>query len=495
MTLSIGTEGVKAHGVVLLQVDGLGKGRITAGIGSSGGLELAGNLDFDTKLFDLPANIHAGYKDGKLSGAGTLSIKPGKIRGIKSATIKASIDDGVIDAKGSITPDMPAVEQADLTMHYDPKTGLTIAGDLQLKKNIHGIASGSVHAEVTKKDDRYTVKASGEATPKIPGISSKFRVAYDDGAFDASITAAYEKGMLKGSVRLGATNRPVDENGKPGAPPAGKADTIIVYGGGSVSLKLAPWLQATAAIKFKPNGEVEVTGKIGLPSVINLFGEKKFSKNIFKLGFDIPILGFSVLGHRVGIFLNIGGGLDLSAGIGPGQLQEVELSVTYNPDREEDAQVHGHAGLHIPANAGLRLFVRAALGAGIPIVSAEAGIELGGTLGIEGALNAGVDVDWTPKKGLVIDANAEVYAEPKFKFDITGFVLVEADLLLKTITLYEKKWELAAVEYGSGLRLGLKLPVHYEEGKPFSVSLSDIQFEVPKVDAMSVIKGLFNKII
>ena len=138
--------------------------------------------------------------------------------------------------------------------------------------------------------------------------------------------------------------------------------------------------------------------------------------------------------------------------------------------------------------------MHAALGAGIPIVSAQAGIELGGSLGVEGALDAGVDVDWSPKKGLVLDAKASISAEPKFKFDITGYVLVEADLLFTTITLYEKKWQLAAVEYGSGLRLGMKLPIHYEEGKPFNVSLSDIEFEKPKVDAMSVLKGLLDKI-
>jgi hypothetical protein len=41
----------------------------------------------------------------------------------------------------------------------------------------------------------------------------------------------------------------------------------------------------------------------------------------------------------------------------------------------------------------------------------------------------------------------------------------------------------------------MKLPVHYEEGKPFSVSMSDIQFEVPHVDPMETLKGLFSKIV
>ena len=58
----------------------------------------------------------------------------------------------------------------------------------------------------------------------------------------------------------------------------------------------------------------------------------------------------------------IGGGLDLSAGIGPGQLQDLNLSVKYNPAHEEDTEIHGHSALHIPAHAGLRLKESAKLG-------------------------------------------------------------------------------------------------------------------------------------
>ena len=481
-----GTQGVGAKGDVNIEIQSVGKGKISASASTAEGPKIEGDFEFDTNLFD-PAKVHLEYFKGKFSGGGKIGINSGKVRGIKSASIEATFTEDQIDATGSITPDIPAIEQADLKMHYDPKSGLTIGGDLELKKDIPGIAGGSIHAEVNKKEDKYTVKASGKATPKIPGISSELTVSYDDGAFDATVTAGYEKGMLKGSVTVGATNRPVDDSGKPGEAPAGKADKITVYGGGSVTLKLAPWLQATAAIKFKPNGEVEVMGKIGLPSVLDIFDEKKVEKNVFKIGIDIPIFP--------GIQLNVGGGLDLSAGIGPGQLQEVEVDVTYNPAHEDETNVHGHAALHIPAHAGLRLNVHAALGVGIPLAKVEGGIELGGSLGVEGALHAAVDIDWTPKKGLVLDASAEIYAEPKLKFDITGYVDVVVGVGWLSKTLWEKRWELAAVEYGSGLRFGLKLPIHYEEGKPFNVSLSDIQFEVPNIDAMSTLKGLFDKIV
>jgi len=487
LTIFASTEkGLGVEGQVNFGIEKVGAGYLKGSGSTKGGFELAGSFDFDSQLFD-PANVHVEYKDGKFSGGGKIGIKPGKVRGIKTASIEATFGEGAIDAVGSIQPDIPGVEQADLSMHYDEKSGLTIAGDLQLKKDIPGIADGSIHAEVNKKEDKYIVKAHGEATPKIPGISSKLIVNYDDGAFDATITAGYEKGMLKGSVTVGATNRPVGDDGKPGEVPAGKADKITVYGGGSVTIQLAPWLQATAAIRFLPNGEVEVTGKIGLPKVLDIFDEKKVEKNVFKIGIDIPLFP--------GIQLNVGGGLDLNAGIGPGQLQEVEVDVTYNPAHEDDTNVHGHAALHIPAHAGLRLNVHAALGVGIPLAKVEGGIELGGSLGVEGALHAAVDIDWTPKKGLVLDASAEIYAEPKLKFDVTGYVDVVVGVGWLSKTLWEKRWELAAIEYGSGLRFGLKLPVHYEEGKPFNVSLSDIQFMVPDIDPKAVLKGLMDKII
>jgi hypothetical protein len=71
---------------------------------------------------------------------------------------------------------------------------------------------------------------------------------------------------------------------------------------------------------------------------------------------------------------------------------------------------------------------------------------------------------------------------------------VEADLLITTIELYSKRWQLASIEIGSGLRFGLKLPIHYEEGKAFNLSLSDVQFEYPNINASDVIKGLIDKV-
>jgi hypothetical protein len=297
--------------------------------------------------------------------------------------------------------------------------------------------------------------------------------------------------MLSGSVLIGVTNRSVDEEGAPRGEPGGE---LRAYGGGEVSLQLAPWLQATVGVTLLPNGEMEVSGEVGLPESLELFPEKRIEKNLFTIDLDIPIVGVAVAGQRIGIFATVGGGLDVSAGIGPGELQELGLRVAYNPEREEQTRVQGGALLVIPGHAGLRLFVRGALGAGIPVVSASAGLEIGGGLGVEGAAEAEVRVDWTPAQGLELEARGEIVAQPSLLFDITGYVLVEADLVLTTVELYSQRWELAGFEYGSGLRFGLRFPIRYVEGEPFAIDLRDVEFIVPDLEPREVLQDLVDRI-
>jgi hypothetical protein len=496
LELTAGTRGIGATGEVLFKIERVGSGKIGAKASSRGGgtLALFGEFNFDPKLFD-EARLKVSYEDDAFGMEGHIAIKkPDKIRGIKSASADVSYDKGKLSASGSAELSIPGIKSAAINMSYSEAEGFMVGGAFELADNIPGIKSGGGEVQIKQKkdDEGYEITAHGKAVPNIPGISSSIDIRYENGAITIEGTVGYEKGMLKGSVTIGVTNRPVDEAGQPGDGPGGKE--LKIYGGGSVTIKIAPWLQGTIGIMFLPNGEIVVTGEVGLPGSIDLFPEKKFDKNLFTIKIDIPIVGVSVLGHNIGIFASIGGGLDLSAGIGPIQLQELGLSVTYNPAHEEQTTVTGRGKLHIPAHAGLRLFVRGGLGVGIPIVSAEAGLEIGAALGLEGALDAGVEVNWSPMQGLKIDAFGEVYVEPKLKFDVTGFVEVEADLLFKTITLYEKKWQLASFEFGSGLRFGVKFPIHYEEGKPFNVSLDDLEFQVPDIDPMDLLSNLIDQI-
>ncbi len=492
--VTAGTNGIGAAGSLGLSIARVGDGLVTASVSTEGGFALSGSFTFDPQLFDPPSRIEMGYANGEFRGSGILTIGQNRVRGIRTATITVTYEQGVLTATGNAMLDVPGLEQGSMTLTYSEAEGFAISGTFNLSPDVPGLRSGSVTASVRERmggEEGYAVSASGTAVPAIPGLDSQVNVSYDDGIFTAEATAQYSRGMLAGSLRFGVTNRPIDDSGNPGE---GATPQLRAFGGGSLMLTLAPWLAATATVRLTPEGEVEVTGRIGLPSALELFPAKRYDRNLFSINFDVPIVGVAAAGQRIGIFATIGGGLDLTAGFGPGQLRDLHLSVTYNPDHEQDTLIEGGAEFFVPADAGLRLFVRGALGAGIPLVSATAGIEIGGQLGIEGAVRAAVQVSWTPTQGIDLQAEAEIYAEPKFKFDITGFVRVELDLLLTTIELYSKRWQLAAFEYGSGLRLGAKFPIHYREGQPFDVSLDDIEFQVPDIDPMQLLSGLVDRI-
>lgn len=495
LTVSLGSQaGFGVRGRVDFGIERVGQGFLEGMTGTQRTFALSGGFDFDSTTFS-PARIRLRYEDGRLSGEGELGIPPGRVRGIRTANIRASYSEGRLEAHGTAEFTLPGLRQGTLDLVYSEAEGMTLGGAVEFG-SMPGIRSGSLAAQLRRPAGapEWQLSARGTAVPNIPGVDATVNVAYEDGVFNAEGSASYSRGMLSGSLQVGATNRPLDAQGQP-VPNGEPTRELRAYGGGTVTLRLAPWLQGTVGLRLLPNGELEVSGSVGLPASLDIFPEKRLDKNIFSIGIDIPIVGLAVAGHRIGIFATIRGGLDASAGIGPGQLRQLGLSITYNPAHEDQTHVTGGAQLYIPAHAGLRLFVRGGLGVGIPIVSATAALEVGASLGIEGAVTAGVTVDWTPTRGLVLDAEAAISAQPKFRFDITGMVLVEADLLLTTVELYSQRWNLASFEYGSDLRFGVRFPVHYQEGQPFDVSLSDVQFDVPQIDPMELLEGLIQRIV
>lgn len=507
ITVGIGASGGKGKqvagltggGTLKVALGDLAKGSLTARWPLSGEFQLAGQLDFEKTLFN-PAELSFSYE--KKANAyewglgGHLGIGPRQVPGIKQADITASYQDGQFSAKGDAQLDVPGLQSGSLAITYSERAGISIGGSFGLAPN-PVIESGTVAATVSRRPpgNRWALSASGTVKPKIPGVDTTLSASYEDGVFTVEGSVAYARGMLSGSLTVGMTNRPLDPQGHPaGAPRAGAGAPLRPYGGGTLTAKITPWLQGTVGVQLQGDGSVQLMGEIALPDSVNLFDQMQVQKNLLTIGVDIPIVGVAVMGQRIGIFATIQGGLDASASVGPGQLRQLSLRVQYNPEHEDRTQITGGAQLFIPAQAGLRLYVRGALGAGIPVVSAEAGLEIGGQLGVDGTVQAGVTVNWTPKQGLVIDAQASLSAEPSFTFDINGYVKVGADLIFTSVTLYEQHWQLASFRYGSGLRVGVRAPIHYEQGKPFTFSLSDVQFDLPKIDPTKVLTDLVHQI-
>ena len=226
LEIELGTRGLAVLGEVPFEIERLGQGRIF-GAGSAGGegvhFELGGEFDFDTELFK-PAQIKAWYRDRKFGGAGKLGIPEGKVRGIKSAALDVTFDEDRIEAHGTVEVAFKGVQRGSLTVVYDRAAGLQIAGTLELANDIPGVRNGKLSASLKQKPEGGWALGGGiSAEVGIPGLAATITGSYQDGVFQIEGTAGYEKGFLKGTVTIGATNRAVGPDGRPSGEDAGLA--------------------------------------------------------------------------------------------------------------------------------------------------------------------------------------------------------------------------------------------------------------------------------
>jgi len=492
--LSATTGGLSVTGEVDFEIQKIATGFIRARAGTSAGFALDAELQFDKKMFDGDAKIKGSYEDGKWALEGSLGVGPGKIKGIKKASAAVKVTEDTVTATGEFESSLKGVDKGTLGFKYNPATGMEITGEIILGKGIPGIKSGKLDATIKEGPTGHSLSGGVTLEPSVPGLTGAVTGHYEDGAFLVEADLGYEKGLAKGSVKIGLTNQAVGPDGKPAGPP--KPDGgLTVYGEGTVTLTLTPWLQGTVGLKLTPKGEIEVTGEVALPSAFEVFKERALDKQLISIGIDIPIVGVAALGQRIGIFATIRGGVSISAGFGPGQLRDVALRVTYNPDRPDDTTVSGRGNFVVPAHAGLRLSVDGGLGAGIPLVSATAGLTVFGEIGVAGEASAGTLVNWSPRTGIVLDARGEIFVEPKFKFGVDAFVKVTVGAFGFETDLYDNKWKLAAFEYGSNLRFGLALPIHYESLKPFDISFDQIQWTYPHIEPTELLGGLMKQLV
>jgi hypothetical protein len=497
MTLKATTGGVSIDGRVDFEIEKLATGYIQAAASTKAGapgFALEGGLDFDAELFD-KASLKLSYRDGKWGVEGELAVGPGKVKGIDKASAKVAFADEVLTADGTFEPAIKGIKSGKVGLRYAEATGMEITGLIELGEGVPGIKSGKLDATIKQSPAGGWSLAGGVSIePAIPGVTAAIAGRYEDGAFNVVGTLGYERGVAKGSITLGVTNAPVDDDGKITGPPVPNGG-LIPYGAGLVTLRMTPWLKGTVGLKLKPNGEIEVSGEVALPSTFDLFPEKKIEKELLSIGVDIPIIGVAAFGQRIGIFATVRGEVSIDAGFGPGQLRNAVLKVDYNPDHPDDTKVTGAARFHVPASAGLQLSVDGGLGVGIPVVSATAGLSVYGKIGVAGAASVDAAVTWTPTAGVVLDARGELFVEPKFRFGVNAFVDVRLGLLVGSIELYRKDWELASFEYGSNLRFGLVFPLHYESGKPFELTYEQVQWTYPQIDPLDLIGGLVKQLV
>lgn len=378
--------------------------------------------------------------DGALSGTGTVVLR---IPGLRDATLQFTANSrGQYGITGAATGTIPGLR--------DPRLELSFA---------NGAFSGS-----------------GSAGFVIPGFEGgNVNLRYAQGAFSGDASIDYRRGRLAG--RLFARLSP----------------QARLSGGGELSYQIVPGLTAAIGMEIREDGTTRVQGELRLPDPIVLFPEYAYDRRLFGVSIDIPIFGISFGSRSVGIIANISASLNAHAGVGPGQIRRPRITAAFEPSEEANpASFQASGELYVPAAAGLSLVVSGGIGASLLIVKALGGIQATGTAGLEGALSVPITLAYQAGKFNVTGA-AELYAQPKLRFQLDAFARVEADLLLTTIELYSRTWRLAAFEWGSDFRIGLRFPVSYTFGEPFHLSLDQVQFIAPQVDVRRLMRDLLPK--
>jgi len=486
-----GEEGFALGGILGIEVEHLGSGRLEAE-----GLNLHGQFDFDFDVLD-PAEIQIDYVDDQLSASATLGVQEGAIPGVESAVIEVAIGPEGPAVSGTMVLSIPPLAGTELGVSWDPEAGLRIAAEniplpVSAIPGIEG-ATASIRVAQDPETGAFTVSGGGSAAFGMPGVTGNLAVDVDGPLVTISGDGALQRGLMSGAVHLTVTNRPVDEEGQPveGEP----LETLTASGSGEATLQFGPLLRGTVGLTVKPDGHLELMGGIALPPVVEVFEKREWEKTLFEPPtLDIPIVGVAVAGQVIGIALSIGGSLKFEASIGPGEIRDAQLNVKFDPEAPESAEISGGAAFVVPAQAGLILAIHGGLTAGIPVVKAEAGVEVSGELGVGAEARADVQIEWTPATGLELQAEAGISAQPKFTFRIVGYVKVGADLYIAEFDLYEKRWDLASFEYGPDLQFGVTLPVRWTEREGLDFNLDDIVITRPDIDIEQLATDLFHQI-
>ena len=120
--------------------------------------------------------------------------------------------------------------------------------------------------------------------------------------------------------------------------------------------------------------------------------------NCLEVAIDVPIVGVSAPGSTSGSSRRRRR-RRASGRVGPGQLRDVALTVTYNPDRPDDTTVSGTRELRGARPRGLAAQRRAAGSESASRWSRDGQLNAYGEIGVAGEASASIQVKWSPRPG------------------------------------------------------------------------------------------------
>ncbi|MBL7707421.1 MAG: DUF4157 domain-containing protein, partial [Chitinophagaceae bacterium] len=199
-------------------------------------------------------------------------------------------------------------------------------------------AKGIADATLNITNEKGPLTGGVDVGVNFASFSGTVSVVYkDDGSIDIKGTVSYSANKLSGSLTLIATDKATADNfareqvGAGGnaaeaslpaevPAPAGKGERALA-GMGSLTFNLTEWFAGTVSVIVDGKGDVTVVGKIAPPKEIELFPQKNFDKELFKLearaAYGIPVVG------NVFVFANVA--LIAMARVGPAKIYNIEI--------------------------------------------------------------------------------------------------------------------------------------------------------------------------
>jgi Domain of unknown function (DUF4157) len=303
--------------------------------------------------------------------------------------------------------------------------------------NVKGIAEGTLALDNTQ--DKLAGKVS--LAINFKSFNGKATVQYNpDGTVDIGGRAAYNANKLSGEVEfvstdLAAANKFAQDaiaaaggtnnvqNAPPPAPvpsPKGKKRSLAATG--QLAFNLTTWFAGTVNVVVDGEGHITVIGKIAPPGEIELFKQRDWDKELFKVEvkayYGLPVVG------NLNLFANIS--LHALAKLGPAKLYNIEVLGTYSTDPTIQKSIQISGSLNISAYAGLSL--RAEGGAGVEILDHDLkfGIGLNADLGIKAYADARPTIGYRDPGEFYVSGTLEMVAQPMLALGGNFFIELKA---------------------------------------------------------------------
>ncbi len=368
-------------------------------------------------------------------------------------------------------------------------TGLA-QGDLSLARNKNGLITGSVTVAVS-----FPTNISGSVTLGWDGedISGQGKVRYTGEKLSGDVLLSV---MDKGKAAQLENSKKAPE-GEVSAPakkekPKKKRE-LVVFGEGNLVFAFTEWLNGTAQVIIDPKGYLTVIGKITPQKEFELFPQKDYNKDLFKVEarakYGIPVVG------NIFIFANIG--MTAFAKLGPAKLYKIEVAGTYSTDPDKSKNFSIQGVLNISAAAGLQL--RGEGGAGLEVLAHDikAGAGINAIAGIRGYTEATPVIGYREKPGaLGEDKKGEFFLRGEFEIAAQPFLGLSGDLFVEVDAplwspVPDKRWTwpLGGKEWPMGGEFGIGANVDYVFG---SGQWPSLEFKPVNFDADKFMTDLYN---